>query len=170
MDPASRKALTSSERQALRAVEPKRLRKLDEEELVDLHRRVRRARNKYAKLHRRRAAEQVHKHKSRAVATKSQRRTASCAEAFESALATVSQRLAKVARARADELRAERLKAAGKSRSTARASKPRAARATTTSGAKRARQPRRTPARKRRAATSRAANRRHQAKRAARSR
>jgi hypothetical protein len=170
MDPASRRTLTASERDALRAVKPKRLRKLDEDELVELHRRVRRARNKYAKLHRRRAASEVRRHKSRAVATKSQRRTAACAEAFEDALATVSDRLAKVARARAEELRAERLEAAGKIPSTSRRSRRRAARSTDTSGADREHRQRRTPVRKRRSASSRAANRRHHAKRAARRR
>lgn len=169
MDPASRKTLTSSEREVLRAVKPKRLRKLDEDELVALHRRVRRARNKYAKLYRRRAASQVAKHKSRAVATTSQRRTAACAEAFEDALATVSQRLAKVARARAEQLRTERV-AAARASSGPRRSPTRPPKSTATSAAARGHRQRRTPDRKRRTASSRAANRRHQAKRAARGR
>jgi hypothetical protein len=167
MDPASRKSLTAAERELLRTVEPKRLRKLDEDDLIDVHRRVRRARDKYAKLYRRQAAKQVHTDKTRAQASKSAQRTAAGAELFEDALATVSERLAKLARVRSEELRAARLAAA--IRPKRRSVRPRRAqRATKSGGSSRERRQRRTPVRKRAAASSRAASRRHQAKRAAR--
>src|SRR6478609_3262153 len=112
MNQSTRKMLNSSERQLLRETEPAKLRKRDEDELVDLHRRVRRARTKYAKLYRRRASAQVKKHGTRAMASKANKRTSVKAEAFEDALARVSSRLAKKAAAEADQLREERLAAA----------------------------------------------------------
>ena len=51
--------LNETEQALVREVEPKRLGKLDEDELIELHTRVRRARNKYTKLYRQRAAKQV---------------------------------------------------------------------------------------------------------------
>jgi hypothetical protein len=106
------KMLTDSEKELVLAARPKKLRKLDEDELIDLHRRMRRARNKYAKLYRRRAAEQVGSDKARGKAAKRHARVAAKAEIFEDKLAKVSRRLAVVAGERAEALRDERLAAA----------------------------------------------------------
>jgi hypothetical protein len=157
--------LNESEQELMREVEPRRLRDLDEEELVALHKRVRRARNKYAKNYRRGAAAQVAKDGSRAKASKKFRKTARKAEAFEQALANVSTRLAKVAKQRAYDLKAERLSAAGRHKGAPakkRASRP----ASSSSGASEKRK-RRTPAKKRASAQAKSSTKRHQAKRAA---
>ena len=170
MDKSTRKMLNDAEQELLRDVRPAQLRKLDEDELVALHRRVRRARNKYAKLYRRRAREQVRAHRTRALASKAHRRTAVKAEVFEDALADVSRRLAKVAADRAADLREERLAAAravkGGRRSTGTGRKGATSKRATGDG--RGHHQARTPQRKRAAASSRSATRRHQAKRAGR--
>src|SRR5262245_17421172 len=111
MDKKTRRMLNASEQELLRETEPARLRTQDEDDLVDLHRRVRRARNKYSKLYRRRARAQVEKHGTRALASKANRRTSVKAEAFEDALSRVSRRLGRLAAAQAEELRNERLAA-----------------------------------------------------------
>jgi seryl-tRNA synthetase len=104
--------LTDSEKDLVLAARPKKLRKLGEDELIDLHRRVRRARNKYAQLYRRRAAQQVAGDRSRAKASKKHARVAAKAEIFEDELSRVSRRLAVVSRERAEALREQRLGAA----------------------------------------------------------
>jgi hypothetical protein len=183
MNQSTRKMLNSSERQLLRETEPAKLRKRDEDELVELHRRVRRARTKYAKLYRRRASAQVKAHGTRALASKANKRSSVKAEAFEDALSRVSRRLAKVAGDQAAELRDQRLAAAraakkGKGKTDKKGKKgrqdrkDRKGRKDRTSGkaaSKQARlaqekKQRRTPQRKRAAASSRAATRRHQAR------
>ncbi|MGZ4759815.1 MAG: hypothetical protein ACXV95_12205 [Acidimicrobiales bacterium] len=172
MNQATRKMLKSSERQLLRETEPAKLRKRDEDELVDLHRRVRRARTKYAKLYRRRASAQVKAHGTRAMASKANKRTSVKAEVFEDALARVSRRLAKRASARADELREERLRAARATkggRDGRGGSKKRSTSGSKGSGKQeREKKQLRTPEHKRAAASSRAATRRKQAARAGR--
>lgn len=85
---------------------------LDEDELVDLHKRIRRARNKYTKLYRRQASAGVKAHRGRGKARPKNRRNAARAEVFETALSRVSRRLGIVARRSAAELRDERLAAA----------------------------------------------------------
>lgn len=107
------KMLSESEKQLVLAARPKQLRKLDEDELIELHRRIRRARNKYTKLYRRRAAEQVSGDRARGKASKQQARVAEKAEIFEDKLAKVSRRLAVVSQQQADALRDQRLAAAG---------------------------------------------------------
>jgi hypothetical protein len=106
------KMLTDSEKELVLAARPKKLRKLDEDELIDLHQRIRRARNKYAKLYRRRAAGQVKGDRARGKAAKQHARVAAKAEIFEDKLAKVSRRLAVVSREQADALRDARLAAA----------------------------------------------------------
>jgi hypothetical protein len=160
--------LNETEKELLRSVESITQSDLDEDALVDLHDRVRRARNKYTTLYRRRAGAQVQKDAGRAAAHARHARTLVKAEAFEGALARVSTALAKAARASASALRSERLEAArrdagqpeGRTRSTPRA---KAARDTE---ARRAH--RRTPVRKRASASARATTRRAEAKRDAR--
>jgi len=97
---AMRKTLTKGEESLVEETKAKNLEPLDEDALLELHRRVRRARNKYVKAYRR---ESVGAKKSR---------WAVKAEAFEDALSLVSQRLGVIARQSAAELRAERLAAA----------------------------------------------------------
>jgi hypothetical protein len=89
-----------------------RLRLLDEESLIELHGRVRRARDKHVTSHRREVGAQVDAARARGVASVPPRRSASKAEIFEAALARVSSSLARAARSNAAALRAERLDAA----------------------------------------------------------
>jgi hypothetical protein len=157
--------LNESEKALLREAEPRAAARLDEDALLDLHDRIRRARNKYSKLYRRRAQGQVAKDASRGRAHAAHARTAVKAEAFEDALARVSRLVAKAAKAAADELKADRLAAATPSSSRpARKAAKRPARAKATP----AKQQRRTPIRKRASASDRAATRRKQATRGAR--
>jgi len=104
--------LNEAEKELLRDAEPHNLGKLDEDELLALHDRIRRARNKYSKLYRRRAGEQVETDSARAKASGQHARTRRKAEAFEDALARVSRSLATAAKASAAALKAERLAAA----------------------------------------------------------
>src|SRR4051794_7449644 len=85
---------------------------LDEDALLDLHTRGRRARTKYVKLYRRQAAARVDDLGGRGFARPKNRRNADKAEVFEETLARVSKRVDVVARAAAAELKAERLAAA----------------------------------------------------------
>jgi hypothetical protein len=171
VDKTTRQMLNDAEQQLLRATEPDRLKKLDEDELIDLHGRVRRARTKYTKLHRRRGAAQVKADSSR-TRSGAHHRNAVKAEAFEDALARVSRRLAREAWLSADRLREERLAAARavkrgksapgtKSKGAGSSSKP-------SSGKAKAADKKRTPASKRDAAAARASGKRKQAKRDAR--
>ena len=80
MDNATRRMLNDAEQGLLRDCAPAKLRKLDEDALVELHTRVRRARNKYSKLYRRRASERVRKDRGRAVASAAHQRSAVKAE------------------------------------------------------------------------------------------
>jgi hypothetical protein len=155
--------LNAAEQELLREIQPAKLRKLDEDELVAVHQRVRRARDKYAKNYRRGAARQVGKDRSRGKASATWSKTARKAEAFEDALARVSARLAKVAQDSADALKAERLAAA---RRTKKAPARKAAAGKGKASASSTKAKRRTGASKRSAAQARAANKRHQAKKA----
>jgi hypothetical protein len=104
--------LNDAEQELVREVEPERLDALDEDGLLDLHTRIRRARTKYTKLYRRRAAAQVGADASRGRASAVNNAPRTKAEIFEDALAVVSRRLAAVAKQSAADLRAERLAAA----------------------------------------------------------
>jgi hypothetical protein len=112
MDNAIWGMLNDTEKALLRSVEPKKLDALDEDGLSDLHDRVRRARNKYSKLYRRRAAAEVKSSGARAKGHARHARTLVKAEAFEEALEVVSRRLAAAAKASAAALKKERLAAA----------------------------------------------------------
>lgn len=183
MDNAIWGMLNDTEQDLLRQVEPTKLDKLDEDGLAELHDRIRRARNKYSKLYRRRAADEVRSAGARSKGHKRHGRTLVKAEAFEEALAEVSARLAKAAKASAAALKKERIAAArgegaakgakaskgskgSKGSSAARASgkgakKPAAAKAGKKAATK-------TPQSKRAAAQDRASKARKQAKRDAR--
>jgi hypothetical protein len=159
--------LNEAEKGLLRQTERASLTRLDEDELIDLHARVRRARNKYSTLYRRRASAQVKEDADRAKAHAQHARTAAKAEAFEDALARVSHALGKAARARAVALRAERLDAARppstprrRSSRTTSTERPRATRAAATRL--------RTPISERATASARARTRRGEAARDAR--
>lgn len=102
-------SLTEAELALVARTEPERLAPLDEDDLVELHTRVRRARNKYVKVYRRQAAASVEDAGGRGKAYARNARRRAKAEVFEDALARVSEHLAVAARASAQALRAERL-------------------------------------------------------------
>lgn len=166
--------LTAGERDLVRETEKDRMAELDEDALVELHRRIRRARNKYVGLYRREAAGRVRDVGGRGAARPTNRRNAGRAEIFEDALARVSRRLALVAKQSAADLKAERLAAARADAEDARAAKA-AGRAAVGSGPAGAggavtgsgRTPRATrpPARRKRDTSSLAAGARRQARR-----
>lgn len=158
------KMLSDAEKELVLAARPKQLRKLDEDELLELHKRVRRARIKYAKLHRRRASEQVGKDRARGKAAKKHRRTAVKAEIFEKVLARVSQHLSVAARRSSDALKEQRLAAAG-ARPQAAPRRRRAAKRHGGSSASNRRARDRRPVERRRTASERSAKRRHEARR-----
>jgi hypothetical protein len=174
VDKQTRKMLNDTEQELLRSTEPAALKALDEDGLLELHRRVRRARNKYAKLYRRRAAAQVERDSSRARASVANSRTSIKAEVFEDALARVSRRLAREAWLSADRLRQDRIAAARAAKrsktapstgSKAKAGKGKHKGTSKRSGADTPKGKRRTGASKRDAAAARAATRRKQASR-----
>jgi hypothetical protein len=176
MNQAQFRMLTATEQTLVVSTEAKRLDALDEDELLALHDRVRRARTKYTKLYRRDAAARVRTDAARGKASAKNANTAAKAEIFEDALARVSRKLAAVARESAAVLKAERLAAAKATPTPARrgssaGASPNARRARATSSATAGRRgdaSLRSPAGKRASAQQRAATRRGQAKRAAR--
>jgi hypothetical protein len=102
-------SLTERESALVRETGTEVLRNLGEDALVDLHLRVRRARDRQVKIYRRQAAALVPQVGGRGAARPKNSRNRAKAEVFEDALARVSRRLATVARASAATLRAERL-------------------------------------------------------------
>lgn len=91
-----------------------RMVELDEDDLIALHTRVRRARNKYTKNYRRAGAEKVGDKKARGSGKSANARSAGKAEIFEDALSRVSRRLAAVSKQSARDLKDERLQRARK--------------------------------------------------------
>jgi hypothetical protein len=165
MDAQLRSMLNETEQALLRSAEPRELKQLDEDELAALHDRIRRARNKYSKLYRRRASEQVTSDRSRGRASAANARAARKAEGFEDALARVSQRLAQVAAAAAEELKAQRLAAARRTPVPTTTTKARKSTGRSTSAKSAAR----TPASEKQRASTKASNKRNQAARDRRS-
>ncbi len=160
---AIRNSLTEAESALVRQTERDRLATLDEDGLVELHDRIRRARSKYVGIYRRTGAATVPAKGGRATAKTRNARNAAKAEVFEDALARVSRALAAAARDSAAQLRAERIAAARAERSSgparpapgpgaARADRPRT-------------HPRKAPARKKRDASTLATGARRQARR-----
>src|SRR5262245_60758097 len=96
----------------LRETEASVLVALDEDELLDLHARVRRVRNKHVGQYRRQAGARVGEARARGAAYSRGQRARDKAEVFEAALARVSTAVAKAARRSAAELRAARIAAA----------------------------------------------------------
>jgi hypothetical protein len=89
---------------------------LDEEELLGLHARIRRARAKYVTNYRRGASGAVAKRGGRGFSYPKNQRDRDKAEVFETALAAVSREVAVHAARAARELRASRLGAAARTR------------------------------------------------------
>jgi hypothetical protein len=108
------KTLTKGEQSLIMDTRPKKLEGLSEDDLLELHGRVRRGRNKYKKNYRQGAAKQVKADRSRGAASKKGQGDAQRREVFEDALSRVSDRLAKAARKEATALRKERLDAVKK--------------------------------------------------------
>lgn len=104
-------SLTEAERLLVAETERPALKELDEDDLLDLHQRVRRARTKYVKNYRRGASAAVAGAGGRGLSYARNQRDRDKAELFESVLATVSREVAAVARRASMELRAERIAA-----------------------------------------------------------
>ena len=111
-------ALNGQERDLLRETEPARMDELDEDQLIRLHSRIRRARKKHQKNYRRQASAGVEEHGGRGVSRPKNTQAAQKAEVFEDALARVSGLLQTRAAEAAEALKQERLAAARANRST----------------------------------------------------
>jgi hypothetical protein len=104
-------SLTDAEMMLVRETDRDQMSDLDEDGLVELHGRIRRARDKYVKLYRREAAAKVGRYGGRGVSRPKNQRNAGKAEIFEDALARISRKLAAAARRSAAELKSERIAA-----------------------------------------------------------
>ncbi|MFE3544076.1 hypothetical protein ACFXK0_14025 [Nocardia sp. NPDC059177] len=107
-------SLSDDEYVLVRKTKKSQMAKLDEGDLIGLHSRIRRARNKYVKLYRREGAAKVEAKGARGSGKSANKRNAGRAEVFEDALSRVSRQLAKVAKQSARELKEERLARARK--------------------------------------------------------
>lgn len=157
-------SLGKAERDLLRETEDDRLAELDEDALVDLHRRIRRSRNKYVGVYRRAGSTKVKKKGGRGFANERNSRNAGRAEVFEDALARVSAALATAAAAEAEALKEARL-AAASGPGTWPGSEQAPAGASEGAQAKVADRKPKGPGRKKRNASSKAKGKRRQAKR-----
>ncbi|PHV65942.1 hypothetical protein [Williamsia muralis] len=157
------KSLSEDEYRLVRETKRKQLTDLDEDSLIALHVRTRRARNKHVKNYRQAAAQSVRAKGGRGAARPATKHNAAKAEAFEAALARVSRQLGVVAKRSAAELKKERLSnAKGEGTSF---SGPADGKGTVISeGTTRADKTRKSPGRKKIAASSKAAGKRRQAK------
>ena len=156
-------SLTEAELMIARSAEPRALADLDEDALLDLHDRVRRARKKYLGQYRRQAAAKVSGVGGRGKAYAQNQRARDKAEVFETALARVSTALAKAARRSAAELKAERLEAVRTEKAAPRAPRARVAAASADTSTAR-RPPRKSTGRVKRDAGDIAVGRRNQAR------
>ncbi|GAA3697565.1 hypothetical protein GCM10022204_12030 [Microlunatus aurantiacus] len=107
-------SLTELERTLVAETEKSAMATLDEDALLELHTRIRRARNKNLKIYRRQASARVADSGGRGQAFPKNQRSRDKAEIFELALARVSRRVEVLAERSAAELKAERLAAARK--------------------------------------------------------
>lgn len=105
-------SLTDAERRLAAETERDVLKSLDEDELLDLHQRIRRVRTKYVKNYRRGASAAVVPAGGRGKAYPRNQRDRDKAELFESALARVSREVASAAGRASAQLRSERIEAA----------------------------------------------------------
>lgn len=124
MNQAVLRTLTEAELSLVRESEPAALRDLTEDELLDLHARVRRARSKHVKVYRRGAAVTVGATGARGSAYARNQKARDKAEVFESLLARVSRQVAVAARRSSDELRKARLAEARAGRSAGPGTEP----------------------------------------------
>ncbi|MGH3251034.1 MAG: hypothetical protein ACRDOI_33160 [Trebonia sp.] len=104
--------LSDAERLLIAETDREALIALDEDGAIELEARIRRARNKYVGQYRRSASSRVAPEGGRGKARPENARARTKAEAFERSLASVSRRVAVLARESAATLRAERLAAA----------------------------------------------------------
>ncbi|MEU4191652.1 hypothetical protein AB0E69_07135 [Kribbella sp. NPDC026611] len=111
--------MTDVERLLVAETERDALKQLNEDELLELHQRVRRMRTKYVKNYRRGAGAAVAEVGGRGLSYARNQRNRDKAELFESVLARVSRAVAAAAKSATLELRAERIAAARSARSTA---------------------------------------------------
>jgi hypothetical protein len=112
-------SLTEAERLLVAETERDAVKSLDEDELLELHQRIRRARTKYVKNYRRGASARVAKVGGRGLSYPKNQRDRDKAELFETVLARVSREVAAAARRSSMELRTERLEAARAARAAA---------------------------------------------------
>lgn len=109
--------LTKKQLDLIRELEPERLAALDEDGLLALHKRIRRARNKYTTNYRRKAAGMLVESGDRGKASKRSDKARARAYVFEEALSLVSAELTTVAHVAAEKLKLERLERARKGKS-----------------------------------------------------
>ncbi|ANS25632.1 hypothetical protein R1CP_04475 [Rhodococcus opacus] len=102
-------SLSEEEFVLIRETKKAQLADLDEDKLITLHTRIRRARNKHVKLYRQEGAAKVADKGARGAGKAANTRNADKVEVFEAALSRVSGQLATAARANARELKDERL-------------------------------------------------------------
>jgi hypothetical protein len=110
-------SLTDAERLLVAETERDAVKSLDEDELLDLHQRIRRVRTKYVKNYRRAASAAVAQVGGRGKSYPRNQRDRDKAELFESALAKVSREVAVAANRASMQLRSERIEAARSARS-----------------------------------------------------
>lgn len=121
-------SMTEAERLLVAETERDAMAGLDEDELLELHTRIRRARTKYVKNYRRAASARVGRTGGRGKGFAQNQRDRDKAEVFELALARVSRQVGVLANQAAAELKAERIAAAKQGGSgPAAASAPKAA-------------------------------------------
>ena len=158
--------LTDQQLDLIRELEPERIALLDEDALLSLHKRIRRARNKYTTNYRRNAADQVREAGGRGAASNKSDKARARAYVFEEALSIVSAELARVAHDAAEALKHERLERARAGKSAGPGTS--GSESQTTEGAGRARSHQQTTGGKKRDASSRSQGAKRQAKRDAR--
>jgi len=112
MNRAVLNSMTAAEQRLVAETSREAMAALDEEELLALHTRIRRARAKYVTKYRRTASGAVAKRGGRGISYPRNQRDRDKAEVFETALATVSREVARHAARAAAELKASRLAAA----------------------------------------------------------
>ena len=103
-------SMTEAEQMLISETSRDELRALNEDELLEMETRIRRARNKYVKLYRRQASARVVELGGRGFAAPKNQRNRDKAEVFELALARVSRQVGVAAQKAASELRAERIR------------------------------------------------------------
>lgn len=112
MDRGVLNSMTVAEQRLVAETSRDAMTELDEEELLELHARIRRARSKYVSKYRRTASRAVVKRGGRGFSYPKNQRDRDKAEVFETALAAVSRRVGSQASKSAAELKESRLAAA----------------------------------------------------------